>query len=141
MIRVAAATFKGELPKVLRGMDSKESELKLSALAKVMLENFLFMFLSASGIGFTLSSLGVLNPAHDIYVFTVSFSTFWGMVGAAAAWSRSSADIRMPELFTSVLEAAGVDTTEKNLVLRFTRYVRADFARRIFIPFVQAPKC
>jgi len=133
-------TFKEELTEMFHGMSNSDS-LEISSLLKVLVENFIFMFLSASGVGFTLSSVGVMNPRHDIYVFTLAFSTFWGFVGAAAAWSRTNEDIRTPQLFKDLLQAVGVEKSTSDKCKEAVDYVRESFARRLFVPFVHSPQC
>lgn len=112
-------------------------------LAKVVVDNFVFMFFFSGGFGFTLSALGLLQPDTGIYRFTIAFSTLWGFVGAAAAWSRANENIQIPRLFESLLKSALGGKGDKNYhTLALTCHdLRLSIVRRVYIPFVQTPKC
>lgn len=73
-------------------------------LAKVMLANFVAVFLSASGVGFTLGAAGILQVEYDLYLFTMAFSTFWGFVGAGMAWIRNRDEVDLPQALRGIGE-------------------------------------
>lgn len=110
-------------------------------LAFIMLENFLFMTFLSGGLGFTISSAGIVEVQHGIYTYTVAFSFLWGLVGAAAAWSRKRDSIKIPRLFTSILEKLGLETKDlKGFDFKTCGFCSEIFSR-VFIPFVHTPKC
>ena len=110
-----------------------------SDLFRIMIENFLFMFATASGVGFTLSAIGLLKPEYDIYMFTLAFSTTWGLVGASAAYARSREEVRTPELFSKILSAVGVSSSDQTKFESFHNVCRKRFLKNLFIPFVHTP--
>lgn len=97
----------------------EQFNLSTSDLFQIVIENFLVMFFIASGVGFTLGSLGVLSPNPDIYTFTGAFSLVWGCVGAAYSWIRNRDEVRLPKLFNDMLGTMGIDQKENRLYRKF----------------------
>lgn len=133
-------TFIPSPNKAFSSMVEDEESPCLKTVTKVMVENFIFMSMLTSGFGFTLSSIGVLSGQPNIYTYTVAFSFFWGLVGAAAAWSRSKEKIATPQLFKQLLSILGAETQTDNAFFESLRGLREQFSARIFIPFVHSPE-
>lgn len=118
-------------------MSGKETPTR--ELILVLLENFLLMFMIASGVGFTLRSLNLVGGGTDLYVFTMVFSTVWGLTGLGYAWQRERSDVRIPKLFTDILASFGFNGESRGT--EFVRRRLVNFSRRIFLPGVQSPSC
>jgi len=119
---------------------SDSQDAGLMEVAKVMLENFVFMFLMSSGIGFTGFSLGLFRAQSDIFSFTVAFSAAWGLVAAGAAWSRLNENVKIPPSLRLLLDRIGV-TDETAIKAAFVeRSIRQRLYKRLFVPFVTYPK-
>lgn len=121
-------------------MTEQQSEATATELGIIMGQNFLVMFMIASAVGFTLSSIGILSVTSDIYKFTVVFSAVWGAAGAGYAWKRERNDIELPALFRDMLNTVGVKDDSKNLMARSCHYMARNFNRHLFIPGVKTPK-